>query len=610
MARIRILPEVLSNKIAAGEVVERPASVVKELVENSIDAGADRIVVEVGNGGRRLIRVADNGSGMARDDALLALERYATSKIRRDEDLFAIRTLGFRGEALPSIASVSRFILATRRPEDEAGTEIEIAGGKIESVREVGVPPGTMITVRDLFFNTPARRKFMKTVATEMGHIGDGLAGLALGHPQIHFELRHNERLLRRWSRTGDAAERVAAVLGAALRRDLMPMALETEAATVGGWVAAPRVNRRTSHGVHIFVNGRHVRDRTVLHAVLQGYRERLMKGQYPVVVCRLTVPADEVDVNVHPAKHEVRFVRQQQVHGAVAGAVHAALVSGVRPAGLNPGEPDNRLRALSASHREMDGVAESAPEFNRPSEPTERAAGGMTAKSGMTFQSPATGKRPAPPGTIHPEPVPPQPSLWSGGQFAHLKLIGQFRRTYIICESDAGLVLIDQHAAHERIYFEQLRKRSQTRNAAAQALLIPETLELDFREAAALEAMREAFARVGFDIEPFGGNAFIIRSVPDFLATAELGPMIREIIEGALAAGVKPEPGVLQEESLKIMACHGAIRARQTLATAQIQRLLAQLDECENPSHCPHGRPTWIRWSEQALEKAFGRRV
>ncbi len=604
MARIRILPEILSNMIAAGEVVERPASVVKELVENAIDAGADRIAVEVANGGRRLIRVADNGRGMSRDDALLAIERYATSKIQRDADLFAIKTLGFRGEALPSIAAVSRFVLATRRSGDDAGTEIRIAGGKIESVRDAGIPPGTMITVRDLFFNTPARRKFMKTVATEMGHVGDGLAGQALGHPQIHFELRHNARLLRRWPRAEEAAERVAAVLGSGLRRDLLPMALETETVTVSGWVAAPRVNRRTSHGVHIFVNGRHVRDRTVLHAVLQGYRERLMKGQFPVVVCRLKVPANEVDVNVHPAKHEVRFVRQQQVHGAVAGAVHAALVAGERPPGERSQAPHIQLEQGPASARGPDRVAESGGRFQT----ADPAAGGMADRGRRVID--ITGKPPFPTGGGRAEPVPPQPALWSGGRFAQLKVIGQLRSTYIICESEAGLVLIDQHAAHERVYYEQLRKRSRSRNAAAQALLIPETLELDFREAAELEAMREALARLGFAIEPFGGNAFIIRSAPDFLAQAELGPMIREIIASARAAGVKPEPGLLREDSLKIMACHGAIRARQPLVAAQAQRLLAQLDECDNPSHCPHGRPTWIRWSLPALEKAFGRRV
>ncbi|MDJ0883875.1 MAG: DNA mismatch repair endonuclease MutL [Desulfobacterales bacterium] len=594
MARIRILPEILSNKIAAGEVVERPASVVKELVENAIDAGADRIGVEIEKGGRRLVRVADNGSGMHRDDALLALERYATSKIRNDADLFAIQTLGFRGEALPSIASVSRFILATRRPEDDAGTEIRVTGGKIESVREAGMPPGTMVTVRDLFFNTPARRKFMKTVATEMGHIGDGLASQALGHPQIHFELRHNGRPLRRWPAAEDPAERVAAVLGADLRQALVALDLETEAVRVSGWAAAPRVNRRSSRGVHIFVNGRHVRDRTVLHAVLHGYRERLMKGQYPVAVCRLAVPVSEVDVNVHPAKYEVRFVRQQAVHGAVAGAVHAALTSGEQASRASAARSFEHPPATSSPH----GVAEINPAFGRP----------FTRTTPETVARAGAGEVSAVPADMGTRPPSPQPSLWSGGAFARLKIIGQFRNTYILCESEAGLVLIDQHAAHERVFYEQLLKRARSQNAAAQALLIPETLELDFRAAATLETMRDGFKRVGLDIEPFGGNAFVIRSAPDFLGQVELGPMIREIVEQAEAAGVKPDPEALWEASLQVMACHGAIRAHQALDERQIRRLLAQLDECDNPAHCPHGRPTWIRWTTDALARAFGR--
>ena len=593
MARIRILPEILSNKIAAGEVVERPASVVKELVENAIDAGADRIGVEVENGGRRLIRVADNGGGMSRDDALLALERYATSKIWRDADLFAIQTLGFRGEALPSIAAVSRFVLATRRREDDAGTEIRVKGGKIESVKDAGIPPGTMITVRDLFFNTPARRKFMKTVATEMAHIGDGLASLALGHPPIHFDLRHDGRSLRRWPPATDPAERVAAVLGASLRRDLLPLALTTESVTVSGWAAAPRVNRRTARGIHIFVNGRPVRDRTVRHAILHGYRQRLMKGQYPVAVCYLSVPVEEVDVNVHPAKYEVRFVRPQAVHGAVAGAVHAALTAGERP----PGPAPTAVIDRPATARPSPGVAESYTPFQRR-------------RPWPGTRPPLRDSRPETAGTPTPAPPPPQAALWAEGGFARLNVIGQLGRTYIVCASEDGLVLIDQHAAHERIYYEQLRKRDGMANAASQPLLIPETLELDFREAAALGAMLATLGRLGVVIEPFGGNTFIIRAAPDFLAQVELGPMIREIIERAAAAGVKPDPQALGEASLQIMACHGAIRARQRLDPRQMQRLLVQLEACDNPSHCPHGRPTWIRWTLRELEKAFGRRV
>ena len=450
-----------------------------------------------------------------------------------------------------------------------------------------------MITVRDLFFNTPARRKFMKTVATEMAHIGDGLASLALGHPPIHFDLRHDGRSLRRWPPATDPAERVAAVLGASLRSDLLPLALTTEAVTVSGWAAAPRVNRRTARGIHIFVNGRPVRDRTVRHAILHGYRQRLMKGQYPVAVCYLSVPVAEVDVNVHPAKYEVRFVRQQAVHGAVAGAVHAALTAGERPPGSAPPAVLDRQATAPPSP----GLAESRAPFNRR-------------RSWRDATSPLSGRGMGPASTPSPSPPLPQAALWPGGGFARLNVIGQLGNTYIVCASEDGLVLIDQHAAHERIYYEQLQKRDGMQNAASQPLLIPETLELDFREATALGAIQETLGRLGVAIEPFGGNTFIIRAAPDFLAQVELGPMIREIIERAAAAGVKPDPQALGEASLQIMACHGAIRARQRLDPRQMQRLLVQLEECDNPSHCPHGRPTWIRWTLRELEKAFGRRV
>jgi len=591
MPRIRILPDILSNKIAAGEVVERPASVVKELVENAIDAGSRRIVVEIEAGGRRLISVGDDGRGMDHDDALLALERYATSKIATDEDLFAIRTLGFRGEALPSIASVSRLTLVSRPAGQPSGTEIKVEGGRILKVTETGAPPGTLVAVRDLFFNTPARRKFLKTVATEMGHIGDGLASLALGHPEIDFRLVHNGKTTRRWPAVSDPADRVADVLGRALQDDLFPIALESEAAAVSGWVASPRVNRSTSRGVHLFVNGRHVKARSLLHAVMQGYRQRLMKGQFPVAVCHVTVPADRVDVNVHPTKHEVRFVHQRDVHGVVAGAVAAALERaerGRRP-GTMPSAPSDRSLP---SH-----VAETMTGYPPPpiDHPVSSAPGETQALP--AFVRPTSG------------PIKPQQTdLWRQGRFARLNVIGQFRRTYILCESDEGLVIIDQHAAHERVYYEQLHQRRQSINAAAQKLLLPETLELSHREAALLEGLREALAPLGFDIDPFGGTTFAIKAAPVMLLNGEIGPVIREILEKALAAGRQADPEGVLDEGIKIMACHGAIRARQSLDERQIRRLLQQMDECANPSHCPHGRPTWIRWTEKELEKAFGR--
>ena len=326
MSKIKILPEILSNKIAAGEVVERPASVVKELVENSLDAGSSRIMIDIDQGGRSLIRVSDNGGGMSRDDALLALERYATSKIYSDQDLFDIRTLGFRGEALPSIAAVSRFSLTTREASADVGTEIRVEGGKILNVTETGAPRGTLVTVKQLFFNTPARRKFLKTIGTEMGHIAERIASIALGHPGVQFRLTRNDKILKDWPVTASPFERVVDVLGSDLKSSLHAIRLQSNGMTISGWLSSPRAHRRTSRAIYIYVNGRFVRDRIVQHALFEGYSQRLVKGQFPIAVLLIDLPTGEVDVNVHPTKNEVRFARQKEVHEAVRRAVAQTL--------------------------------------------------------------------------------------------------------------------------------------------------------------------------------------------------------------------------------------------------------------------------------------------
>ena len=332
MSKIRILSDIVSNKIAAGEVVERPASVVKELVENSLDAGSTKIVVEIEKGGRRLVRVSDNGCGMNRDDSLLSLERYATSKIFSDADLFSIKSLGFRGEALPSIAAVSRFTLVTREAGATSGTEIQVAGGKVLKVTETGAPPGTMITVENLFYNTPARRKFMKTVTTEMGHIADIANSIALGRSDVHYKLIHNGKSLKSWPPASDRFDRVADVLGNDLRGDLYPLSKKSEMVHVEGWISSPRVFRSTSRAVFIFVNGRFVRDRVVQHALYAGYQQRLVKGRYPMAALFVNLPSDQLDVNVHPTKHEVRFSKQKRVHDLVQCAVAETLDREDRP--------------------------------------------------------------------------------------------------------------------------------------------------------------------------------------------------------------------------------------------------------------------------------------
>jgi len=583
MSTIRILPDILSNKIAAGEVVERPASVVKELVENALDAQSTQITIEVGNGGRALIRVADNGAGMGRDDALLSVERYATSKIADDADLFSIRTLGFRGEALPSIAAVSRFTLVTRRADLDAGTEIVIEGGRIKQVSDAGAPPGTMISVRQIFFNTPARRKFLKSIATEMSHIADTVAGMALGRPDVRFKLIHNQKIVKDWTVAARPRDRVAEVLGRGLQKDLRPIESQSGSVAVSGWIASPRHIRSTSKGIFVFVNGRPVRDRIIQHALFQGYRQRLQKGQFPVAVLNIKVPFDQVDVNVHPTKNEVRFARQQLVHDTVQAAVASALAAADRPSWA-PGRPVST--GLPGKNR----IAEASALFGRSGQP---AAAKVIEPE---YTAPDKRARPL------------QAALWAPKRFADMQVIGQFYGTYILCESGEELVLIDQHAAHERILFEQLKRQAESSRKASQQLLVPETVELGFREAELISRLLPELQALGLEIEPFGGTTFVVKSAPQPLSGRELAPLVVEMAEKIAADGFGPKLEDTLEQCMIVMACHGTIRANQPLSDSEIRHLLHQLDQCENPSTCPHGRPTWIKWSLRAIEKSFGR--
>ena len=623
MSKIRILPEILSNKIAAGEVVARPASVVKELVENAIDAGSTRIIVEIEQGGRKLIRVSDNGQGMGRDDALLCLERYATSKIAKDPDLFAIRTLGFRGEALPSIASVSRFTIVTRETNADVGTQIEMAGGRLNKVSDVGAPAGTMITVAGLFYNTPARRKFLKSIDTEMGHIADTIASMALCRPAVQFRLSHNNRIVKSWAPATDPTDRVADVLGAAIKKELNPVDRVTELVEISGWVAAPRMNRSTARGIYLFVNGRWVKDRVIQHALFAGYTGRLMKGQYPVAVVFLRVPFDQVDVNVHPTKHEIRFVHQKRIHDTVRDAVAEALRQSDPTRWKTPvpkfPQPIQQPATVSEPH-----VGYGPPHAHEKDRHGAQLRDPIDRATPSADQTPVADNRrdPLPPvNHINPS-VPPinatacngkptgQAPLWKQRFFADLTLIGQYKGTYIICESDDSLMLIDQHAAHERIVFEQLKRQSDERRHAAQRLLLPETIDLGFREAQILEKLVPELDRYGLEIEPFGGNTFVVKAVPTLLDSGGISALVTQLVEKTAEIGVGAEMETIMDGCIMVMACHNAIRAHQQLTEDQIKAMLEQLDACDNPSHCPHGRPIWIRWTVKDLEKQFQRIV
>ncbi len=610
MSKIKILPESLSNKIAAGEVVERPSSVVKELVENALDADSTRLIIEVDNGGRSLIRVSDDGTGMSRDDALLAIERYATSKIKNERDLFSIDTLGFRGEALPSIAAVSRFSLVTREETSETGTEIIVEGGKIKDVSEVGAPSGTMITVKQIFFNTPARRKFLKTVNTEMGHIADIVASIAMGRPDVQFKLLHNRKIVKNWSLASDPLERVIDILGKDIKNYLHRIESKDNNLSISGWISSPRFTRKTSRGIYVYVNGRFVRDRVIQHALFDGYRERLVKGQFPLGVLFMHIPFDQVDVNVHPTKNEIRFVNQRNVHEKVAKIVSETLKLSDRTKWASPKFQQEEKHYISESVAEFgrrttdDGRQWSevrgqrsevrdqrAEDSNQKAEDRKRRA--EDGRQGIRFDLPVK-----------------QEALWEKKQFGDLRIIGQLQSTYILCESDEGLVLIDQHAAHERILFEQLKKRSKAHKVASQRLLIPETLDVGYKEAEILNKLIPELTELGLDIEPFGGNTFVIKSVPALIINREIKPVLIGLLEKLVETGFSSGFDKTIEQCLILMACHGAIRANQHLSDKQMKVLLEQLDECDNPSHCPHGRPTWIKWTTRLIEKSFNRIV
>ena len=609
VTQIRILPDILSNKIAAGEVVERPGSVVKELVENSLDAQSTRVLVEIENGGKSLIQISDNGSGMSHDDALLAIERFATSKIYSDQDLFNIRTLGFRGEAIPSIASVSRFTLVTRDTFSDSGISIKIDGGKLIKVSETGAPIGTLVSVRQLFFNTPARRKFLKTTGTEMGYIADTVSSMAMAHPGVQFRLIHNGKEIKRFQSVTDPIERISQVIGDTIKKDLYPISFSNEFVSISGAIVSSRINRAGSRSIFIYVNGRYIRDRIIQHAIFQGYGQRLMKGQFPVAVLFLTVPAHAVDVNVHPTKHEVRFSEQKKIHDSVQFIVEEMLKRHENsihwPVHTDKGSETDRI--LEPSDKFSQSINRSyapdiSPESPLTADGTEKTSTvAASSESDSLFQ----GRKLKP---DQKDPEQKQQVLWQKRLFSDLKIIGQCHNTYILFEYDQGLILLDQHAAHERILYESLKKRSSEIKKGSQQLLVPETFDMGFSESDLLVKLIPSFEDIGLYIEPFGGNTFVVKAIPTLLEGKPIEPLIRDIVEKILETSVSGDLTSTMDTSHKLMACHGAIRAGQKLSELQIKGLLKQLDECETPSNCPHGRPTWIRWEMKFLEKSFHR--
>ena len=604
MSRIRLLPETVASQVAAGEVVERPASVVKELVENSIDAGARKIDILIRRGGISLVRVIDDGCGMNRDDALLSLERHATSKIRSVSDLEAIATLGFRGEALPSIASVSRFRLTTREQDAVAGTEIIVNGGKIDIVRDGGEAPGTQVEVRSLFYNIPARRKFLRAENTESRNIEHQLHLQAIGHAKVAFTFARDDRVVFQLPATATLIDRIRDLYGNELLEKLLPLnGVGSSQVRIGGLIGQAGLSRQTRAQQLVFVNGRAIESPLITTAVREGYHTALMKGQYPVTFLFLELDPGAVDVNVHPAKREVRFRDPNGVREAVVRCIQATLARGradwqkkfrAPPAQVSA-QPtvDLILRPQvsvpEVSHREL-------PQF-----PTAEIVG-----------------------LAHRLPVPPADSARSEPDWPSLaqqkrveraatpqfQIIGVLNKLYVLMENADGLVLVDQHAAHERILFEELRRRMEEQGVPSQKLLITQTFELPPRDADWIEQNMSILQKTGIGIESFGPNTFKIDSLPGFLNVTDGAQFMRKVIDDLKSASDRSSPLRLGEDMIAKSVCRHAVKANDPLRYLEVEKLIQDLLECDLPYCCPHGRPTMIQISNAELEKKFGRKV
>ncbi len=602
--RITILPETLTNKIAAGEVVERPASVIKELIENALDAGATDISVEITAGGRRRIRVSDNGHGMSREDALLSLERHATSKIKIDSDLENILTLGFRGEALPSIASVSRFSLATREPASAEGTEIILEGGRVRDVRACGMAPGTVISVEQIFFNLPARLKFMKSAETEAAHVADVVARMAVSRPDVAFSCISDDRELLKQQRS-DLQRRLAQVVGKDSSLHLFPLAADDTYISITGFISAPPLIRSGTQAIYTFINGRFIRDKVVQHAIMQAYRGVIDRGRYPVVALFIVLPPGEVDVNVHPTKHEVRFRRQSAVHDAIQAAIEEVLSKSpwlTTPiiAGVAPKE------FPAQAYRERIAAAAQTSLAMQPQTPHQSLSPQQYSTASVIKT--VTPERSA---TINETAQQFRPDLAQSednGYFSSLAIIGQFHSEYILCQSGSELVIIDQHAASERVAYQLLKQQCQSGGIESQRLLFPETIELSFSEVAVAVRFCSDLAGIGFELEPFGGTTLLVSAAPRLVARKTPVILIRDLLSDLEKFGTSAAFNDVLDSLLSRIACHSVIRGMHLLEQRQIRELLQRMDNTDFAASCPHGRPVSHVVTLIELQKIFKR--
>jgi DNA mismatch repair protein MutL len=668
MGRIHVLSETVANQIAAGEVVERPASVVKEMLENSLDAGATRIKISVEAGGKKFIQITDNGCGMVRDDAMLAFERHATSKIKNAEDLLSVATLGFRGEALPSIASVSRLHLETRAADDPAGTVIEINGGKIARVEEAGLPLGTSITVRDLFFNVPARKKFLKAESTELSHIASLVTHYALAHPEKHFELHSASNAMLVAPPVAGYSERVYQVFGKETLDQLIPVASRQPLERIGlpqpppwrrkeeddgggvpkdpgemrihGFVSKPEIQKLNRNSIFIFVNGRLIRDRLVQHALTEAYRNIIPPSVYPVVLLFLEMPAAEVDVNVHPSKTEVRFRQQSAMHDFVRDSVRAALMKArpvpqfmteihahatasqsLTPGAITPGAvwepssgdaglPASGVRYPEAGWREPEAIVFGGFALQAPVPPP--ISQHFQFEGGIAVEANAAVSLARPVVIIPDNGCAPaldvneeEPTLSSLGT---LKPLGQIRNSFILAVNEDGLWIVDQHVAHERVLFERVLKQRAAQKVESQRLLMPIVLDLSPAQQAVFSEISDELQHNGFEAEPFGARSVAVKVAPAGVDAAAVEHMLHELLDQFSREEQSLNLEKIRARIAASIACHAAIKVNMPLEQNKMDWLLAELAKTDHPMSCPHGRPVVLRYSVKDIQKAFKR--
>ena len=605
VGRIVLLPEEVASQVAAGEVIERPASVVKELVENSIDAGAGRIEVAIARGGAAVIRVIDDGVGMDRDDALLSLERHATSKIRSGHDLARIRTLGFRGEALPSIASISRFRLSTRLHDGMEGTEIVVNGGKMDAVRASGEAPGTQIEVRSLFYNLPARRKFLRSENTEASHVQHQLSLQAIGHPNIGFVSIRDQTIIFQAPPAKTLADRIRDLRGSELFEKLLEITPEAaNGITISGLIGKAGVSRSTKAEQILFVNGRPVENITIQHGLREGYHTALMKGQYPVTFLFVEMDPEAVDVNVHPAKREVRFREPDSVRNSVAETIRKTLET-------------NRQRWTHSFQKPVETpktplsepVTDVTPDLIPATEQFALRRDWAEFHATPANSAPLPSAVPPPPESCGPTSAAPAPNYrpQSPNEF---KIHGVLGKLYILMENEEGLVLVDQHAAHERILFEKLRRQMELEGVPTQRLLIPLTVGVTPKDYDWIATNAEALEKMGFVLEPFGNSTLKIDGIPQFFRTDDPSVTIRQLVDELRSMTTATSRLRMGEDVIARTVCRYAIKANDELHRPEVEKLLRDLMDCELPYCCPHGRPTMIQIGYGELEKKFGRKV